>query len=308
MKGLIKVFIPNRQKDYLPEKDLTVFSLNAYSSFSLNPYNSLLRLFMLISLFMIVTVSSPAHAREEKGVTGKGEAAVVGITPEEGRLIALQRARANAIEKAVGMDILGTTLVTNGRLVGQFIKTFSRGFIIEEENTMTWDFLEDGTPRYTSLITATVVVPEKKKDPLFSLDASLNRPVFIAGEAATITLNVTKEAGYAIFNLRADDRICMLYPQVNTGKAALLSPGRSVMFPEKDSGLTMEMGTLPGHKRDTEAFIVIAVPVKDKAPVRINDIFSAGRLYTVPEFFSVYSSIADNAVDEILPYEVRERQ
>jgi len=68
------------------------------------------------------------YAETVQGVIGKGEAAVVGITAEQGQLIALQRARADAVEQAAGTKVLGSTLVKDSMLVADFIKTFTRGF------------------------------------------------------------------------------------------------------------------------------------------------------------------------------------
>ncbi len=55
-----------------------------------------------IMLFMAAGLILPAYLYAETvaGVIGRGEAAVVGITAEQGQLIALQRARADAVEQA----------------------------------------------------------------------------------------------------------------------------------------------------------------------------------------------------------------
>lgn len=270
-------------------------------------------LMVVISLLIVSILPLPLNARVETGVTGKGEAAVVGITPEEGQLIALQRARADAIEKSVGMQIHGTTLVTNGRLVGQFLKTFSRGFITQEEKTWSDDFIvvtQSGprTPKYMVSIVATVHIPEKKVDRTFHLKASLNRASFVAGDCATVTAEVSKRACLAIFNLRADDKVAMIYPSEKTGATEIVELGKPLIFPGKAAGNILEMATLPNHKHDTEAFLIVAVQAAEKNSIDFNELFSEGRLYNVPEFFEIYSRIADISVEQILPYEVRERE
>ena len=85
--------------------------------------------------FMAIGLILPAflYAEMIKGVIGRGEAAVVGITAEQGQLIALQRARADAVEQATGIRVLGSTLVKDSMLVADFIKTFTRSFIVDEK-------------------------------------------------------------------------------------------------------------------------------------------------------------------------------
>ncbi len=62
----------------------------------------------VLMLFMGFGLILPAslYAGMVKGVIGRGEAAVVGITAEQGQLIALQRARADAVEQVAGTRVL----------------------------------------------------------------------------------------------------------------------------------------------------------------------------------------------------------
>ena len=253
------------------------------------------------------------YAETVAGVIGKGEAAVVGITAEQGQLIALQRARADAVEKAAGTRVPGSTLVKDSMLVADFIKTFTCGFIVDEK--VTWlplgTFSENDktapTPVYRVEITATVKIPEKKSDPGFFLEASVNRPFYIDGEKAVVRAKVSKKSHLAIFNIRADDRVAMLYPVSSMVKTRALQSNETFLFPSSDSGLVLEMGTLKGHKQDNEAFMVVAVNAEKNPSFRFADYFSADRLYLVTEFFEAYSRVAEAAVEKILPYEVRKR-
>lgn len=268
-------------------------------------------IFVLIFIAVQFIVPGCLDAKEVADVTGRGEAAVVGITAEQGQLIALQRARADAIEKAVGTNVLGSTLVKDSAVVADFIKTFTRGFIVDE--TVIW--LPPGTfrendksvpiPVYRVEIKAVVMIPEKKTDPGFFLDASINRPTYIAGEDAIITAAVSKNAHLAIFNLRADDCVTILYPRNNAGQKGILEQGKTFTFPPPDSGQVLDMATVEGHKQDSEAFMVAAVAASNNEAFRFTDYFSGERLYSVPEFFEIYSRFAEMAVEKILPYEVR---
>lgn len=268
-------------------------------------------IFMLVVVAVYFILPDCLHAKEVTGVIGRGEAAVVGITAEQGQLIALQRARADAVEKAVGTNVLGSTLVKDSVVVADFIKTFSRGFIIKEK--VTWlplaEFRNSAEkapiPMYRVEIEADVMVPERKTDPGFFLEASVNRPSYITGENAVIKAQVSRKAQLAVFNIRADDYVAMLYPVSKMGEESVLQPGETFCFPSPDSGLVLEVATLEEHKQDSEAFMVVAVPVAKDKSFRFTDYFSGERLYSVPEFFEKYSRFAEIAVEEILPYEVR---
>lgn len=268
-----------------------------------------------IMLFMAAGLILPAslYAVTAKGVVGRGEAAVVGITAEQGQIIALQRARADAVEQVAGTRVLGSTLVKDSMLVGDFIKTFSRGFIVDEK--VKWlplgTFRENDKsapiPVYRVEIIATVMIPEKKSGPGFFLEASINRPFYLDGEEAVVRAKVSKKSHLAIFNIRADDRVAMLYPVSSRVKTRALQSGETFLFPSPDSGLVLEMGTLKGHKQDSEAFMVVAVSAEKNPSFRLADYFSADRLYLVPEFFEIYSRFAKDVAEQILPYEVRKR-
>ena len=253
------------------------------------------------------------HAKEVTGVIGRGEAAVVGITAEQGQIIALQRARADAIETACGINILGATLVRDNTCVGDFIKSFSRGVRVDEEvkwlplGTFSETDKSAPIPVYRVEIKATVMIPERKADPGFFLEASINRSTYLSGEAAVVKTKVSKRAHLAIFNIRADDYVAMLCPVNRMGDESVLNPGETFCFPSPDLGLVLEMATLKGHKQDSEAFMVVAVPAAKDKLFRFTDYFSGERLYSVPEFFEKYSRFAEIAVEEILPYEVRKK-
>lgn len=264
---------------------------------------------ILPTVFLLVLIACvSAQARLVKGVKGRGEAAVVGITPEAGQHLALQRARADAIEQAAGVKILGATLVRSNMLAGDFIKTFTRGFIVAER--IKWLPLEQfqpdvnvpPVPMYRVEITADVEIPEKSALMDFVVQASLNKQTFAAGESAVLEINVSQDAWVAVFNIRADDKIVMLYPNSDFF-AHKVDAGEKFYFPPARSNLTLEMVPLSGHRQDTEAFLIAAFPAKD-GNLRFDRYFQSEKLYSVPEFFKVYAKIADKLAETIVPYVV----
>jgi len=265
---------------------------------------------LLVCLFTF-GLSADLEAKVVKGVIGRGEAAVVGVTAEEGRLIALQRARADAITQAVGVKIQSAVLVKNTVLVADFLKTFSRGFIVEEK--VKWLPLADlrenehqpPIPLFRVEIEAIVGVPERKLDPGFLLRAELDKKIFQAGDQARLSATVTRKAHLAIFNLMANDRVTMIYPNPKEAKTRLLLPGETFSFPP--AGDILQMTTLPGHQRDCEAFMVTAVMEREDRLFCFTDYFTYGQEYLVPQFFEMYCRFADAAQEEIIPYEVQSK-
>ncbi|MEN6423128.1 MAG: DUF4384 domain-containing protein [Smithella sp.] len=241
-----------------------------------------------------------------KNVSAEGACAIVGMSAEQSQLIALQRARVAAIEQAAGVSVTAGTLVTNFTVAADFIKTYARGFIVREK--AAWlplgQYQKDASvapiPEYRVRITADVYVPKKTKTTV-GLQAKLNNSVFRGGEKAAFTLHAARRAGFAVFNIMADDRVAMIYPNAHeTGN--ILESGKEMTFPAKDAKIELEVQTLPGHKRDAEAYLIIAWEVA--ADIRILDIFPEAEPVSVPEFFARLMKIADRIEDMILPYEV----
>lgn len=83
-------------------------------------------LFPLLLVFLLFP--HIATAEIVKNISAEGSCAIVGMSAEQSQLIALQRARASAIEQAASVSVSSSTLVTNMALTADFIKTYSKGF------------------------------------------------------------------------------------------------------------------------------------------------------------------------------------
>ena len=134
-----------------------------------------------------------------------------------------------------------------------------------------------------------------------NLQAKVNSSVFKSGERAILELKVDREAKIGIFNITADDRVVMLSPN-DYEKNNIASKNRALVFPEKNSKVELIMQTLPGHKRDAEAFYIVAMD--EGMPKKFTDLFTPGRPVNFSTFFKKYSEIADYCEDAILTYEV----
>ncbi len=282
-------------------------------------YLPLFLCFLAFPLFAQDTLTDPraAHPPDEttaiseadgrtRRVSAEGACAIIGMSAEQCQLTALQRARAAAIEQAAGVSITSATLVTNFTVAADFIKTYARGLIVREN--VEWlplgQYQRDSStapiPEYRVRILADVYVPQKAKTSV-GLTARLNSSVFRSGEKAVFCLKASRQAGFAVFNIMADDRVALVYPNAyETGN--LLEAGQEMTFPAKDAKMELDVQPLPGHKRDAEAFLVIAWEKSED--IRIQELFEESDPLSVPEFFARLMKIADRIEDTILPYEV----
>lgn len=273
---------------------------------------------LIIILFVVALTSSFAGAEENamaperivKGVIAEGSCAVVGMSAEQSQLIALQRARAAAIEEAAGIRVTSSAIVTNARLAVDFIKTYSRGFIVNEE--VEWlplgqyqkDSRTPPIPEYRVNITADIYRPEKRIEPL-GLSAKLNSLNFRSGESAVFTIRTEGKARIAIFNITADDRVVMIFPNRYV-RDNIISDGRTLTFPPENSGIDLLVETIEGHERDAEAFFVVAMDERHKRD--FSSLFNPSTPMSFSSFFRNYSEIADYSEDVMLTYEVVSNQ
>ncbi len=269
-----------------------------------------MRFFTLSGFWLILCLAGPAGSEPRiQVVTAEGYCAVVGMTAEQAGLTARQRARAAAIEQAAGVRVSSSTLVVDGQLAADFIRSYSRGFIVREE--AEWLPLGEHrvgpegipVPEYRVRITAHVQLPRR---PLLSygLKASLNRTVFRAGETAVVTASVGRPAHVGIFNIAADDTITMLYPNPHI-RDRVVEAGHRLVFPAPEAEIELVLQNLPGRERDSEAFLVAALD--PEAGIRFMDLFPALEPMPFAEFFSRYARAADAGEDVILTYEVAAR-
>lgn len=248
-----------------------------------------------------------AHAeRLVKNIAAEGSCAIVGMSAEQCQMIALQRARASAIEQAAGVNVTSSTLVTNMALTAEFIKSYAKGFITKEK--VEWLPLAQyqknpstpPIPEYRVKIAADVSTPESKIKPI-GLNAKTNSSIYKNNERAFIEVNTARAARIAIFNITADDKVVMLYPN-DHDKENALNTSRKIVYPDTNSRTEVIMHTLQNHSRDTEAFFIVAMdPTHNRT---FTGTFTALKPVDFTSFFKRYSEIADYCEDSILAYEV----
>ena len=260
----------------------------------------------VLLLVVCLLLSGISYAAEYQ-VTTNGSCAIAGVTAEEAQTLALRRARSAAVEQAAGVSVTSSALVTDGKLAGDFIKTFSHGYIVDE--SVTWEPVGQYQPdpakppviEYRVRLEATVFVPDGKR-PRLGLQAELNQHIFRADkDKLGIQITTAAPARLAVFNITADDRVVMLYPEASGG-ALKTANGSRVVLPDPKNGGSLLMSTLKGHKRDTEALLVAAL--SDDADHQWAGSFIEGRSMPLAAFFERYAVLASHCEDVILPYEV----
>jgi hypothetical protein len=272
-------------------------------------------LWTVINLLVLVPViwsPSSIHglgtsgSRVVREVAGEGACAIFGMSAEQSQLIALQKARSSAIETATGVRVVSSTLVRDGMVAVDLIRTYSRGFIIAEK--VEWlplaQYQESPErppiPEYRVRIKADVAIPEDNLAPL-GLTASLNNKLFRSGENATLAIETVRDALIAVLNITADDQVVLLFPNIYDSSNRIAA-GRGLTFPSEGSRVSLEMQTLPGHERDAEAFFVIGVGADRE--IDFLSLFGGGSPLPLASFFRRYSDVASVADEVILTYAV----
>src|SRR3990167_2844573 len=271
-----------------------------------------------------------SFASECNWVEATGEAVVENITPDEARQLAINRARISAIESKTGVRVHGSTMVKDYQLLADMVQTLSQGYIIDEK-IIKWEqelFQEsqDKAPLTTYKVKLSACVAGVgEKDPYFKIDAKLNKPVFIEGDEAEITIKANRNSYINIFNLTADDRVSLIAPSV-TLPIIPVKANKEFKFPPEGFGLLMSV--IKDKKRSSECFIIVATkepydfmglanspltkgdrglsissPLAGEGRVRGEDV--RGETMTVPEFYRNIIKIPSNAkAEEMLVYEV----
>jgi hypothetical protein len=245
-------------------------------------------------------------ARVVREVSAEGACAISGMSAEQSQLIAVQKARSGAIEQAAGVKVVSSSLVRDGAVAVDLIRTYARGFIVREK--VEWLPLaqyqespdKPPIPEYRVRITADVAVPERKERSS-GLSARLNNKVFRKGETAWIEIRAERDARFAVFNVTADDKVVLVFPHSHD-RGNLVSGGTAVRIPGPGSRLEFVMQTLPGHSSDAEAFLVVAFD-KD-SPSGFPEAFEPGAPLPLASFFERYAKFAVHADEILLPYVV----
>jgi len=88
----------------------------------------------------------------------------------------------------------------------------------------------------------------------------------------------------------------------NPQKENVAGPGKPLQLPPAGSRLEVVLQTLPGHEKDAEAFVIVAVGQDEE--IDFSSRFSVRNPLPLSAFFERYAEIAPYANEIILPYVV----
>lgn len=262
---------------------------------------------VIYGLICVLFFASTSFAAQCVWVQGKGEVVAENFTPAEARGLAVRQARYEAIEKVVGVQVAGATLVKDFSFAGDFVKSMSRGFI-KEEKIIRWEQDKHQTseqsppvPIIRVFLEACVEPARLLKDKGFQVRANINKPVFYEGEKAVLEIVSSRKAFVNIFNLTADDRVLYYHQPPHIIMPMLLEPGEKVTFPPR--GVSLEMSVLPAYKKATEAFIVVASSLNINMPL----IFNGRTEFSLTEFYNGILSGEGDMAEEMVIYSVEKK-
>jgi hypothetical protein len=258
-------------------------------------------------LFAMHSAAPSLHATECKWAEGTGAVAADVLTSAEAKQLALRQARAMAIARATGIEVRSQTIVKDFMVAGDFIKTLSQGYV-RAEHIIRWEqekyqpsTIDTPIPIFKVHLKACVLPRASLRDPEFLVQAQLNKPVYVPGEKAKLTVTSSRRAQVAIFNLTADDRVGVYMGQPGIGPPLLLDPNQEATFPPQGVSLIMELP--PGQQRTSEAFLIIATKAEQDAalPLRLG---SRGSTISLAEFYAGLADIQADVAEAIVPYSI----
>ena len=186
------------------------------------------------------------------------------ITKAQAKEKAISRALKNIIEFYSGVEVSSTSLSilaeTNLEMdldhFSQLTSTMSSGMILEKE------ILEGkliGSDFYTVTLKAKVGKLEGENDPLFKLEADLNRESYQNGDEMIINISSSKDCYVYVFNILSDETVSALLPNQYL-EENYLAKGTSIRVPPEKGKITKFRVDLPeGKSQATEMILVLGI-------------------------------------------------
>lgn len=241
-------------------------------------------------------------------VESVGEVVAETFTPAEAKSLALKTARLAAIEQVVGTRLVGSTIVKDAAFVGEYINTLAHGYV-SEEKVLRWEqskYQESPqsppTPIVKVTLKACVEALTNKISDAFRVSAELDKPIFLEGERASLTIGASEKAFVNIFNLTAEDRVVYFHqPPQFTMPMSIEAGQRTSTFPGK--GASLEMTVPAGFNSVTEAFIVVGTKEKVDFPL----IYKGKTDMSLAEFYKGISTVHGVMAQELVMYSISKR-
>ena len=175
-----------------------------------------------------------------------------------------EKARHQAVEKAVGAFIKGKTIVYNTTATETVVHSLVHGIVIEEE------ILDEGIRKigeqtdsmalfYSTKLRAKVKPVSVAPSHGLTVDAALNRTVFQEGDEVQVAIVPSQNAYVYILNVKQDDTVSMLFPNQHA-RDNFLTAQREVVFPnetQRQMGIRLRVSLPPGAGKSIEKVKVV---------------------------------------------------
>jgi hypothetical protein len=220
---------------------------------------------LLVLLVASVLTAWAADKQRKQTVEVVAEVYGLGLTPEEAKREALQRARAKAVAQVTGIQVSAQQLRFKSERPDEVVDAFSSlirtstyGRIVREEVSYRTT-LEGDIPVYRAALRAEVAMERGDSDPAFSLDLQ-TRPsshTFRSGEPLTLELTASKDCYVTVLNIFSDGNVALLFPNERDGDNRI-SAGEAFSWPTPARGLELRATLREGLDRDREQLLAIA--------------------------------------------------
>ncbi len=231
-------------------------------------------IFVFLLLLPALRANGATQDTSIKEVEGHGEAEVSeDLTLGQAKAAALNRALVNALE-AVGVNVDSKSIVFNGALVSDLVRSSSRGVIV------SWKIIEDHPEVrgnriiYKIRVKASVKSLNLEKRGNFKVDASVSRvdktpgssgsQVFQHDDEIQVRVRSNKDAYLHIFGVDQNLIISKLYPN-DYVKDEVVPSGKIFVFPSgslRDRGIRLRVKAPKVAQRATESVLVVGTTEK----------------------------------------------
>ena len=235
------------------------------------------------------------------------------ITKAQAKEKAISRALKKIIESYSGVEVSSTSLSilaeTNLEMdldhFSQLTSTMSSGMILEKK------ILEGkliGSDFYTVTLKAKVGKLEGENDPLFKLEADLNRESYQNGDEMIINISSSKDCYVYVFNILSDETVSALLPNQYL-EENYLAKGTSIRVPPEKGKITKFRVDLPeGKSQATGMILVLGIKADKDTKSKDFDLNIGDYKMALTQLMEFIMGFPRDRVEQVnLPYVIQER-
>jgi hypothetical protein len=279
----------------------------------LHQRRGILSVFIFVLLLPALRAPCAAQDTSIKEVEGYGEAEVSeDLTLGQAKAAALNRALVNALE-AVGVNVDSKSVVFNGDLVSDLVRSTSRGVIVSRKIIEDHPEVRDKRITYKVRVKASVKPLNLERRGNFKVEASVSRvdkppgssgsQVFQHDDEIQVRVKTNKDAYLHIFGVDQNLNITRFYPNEYV-KDEIVPSGKDFVFPSgtlRERGIRLRVKAPKVAQKATESVLVVATTEK------ISLLSSgSGETPTVTDLMRELSEIYQGMwIDKTVGYEVR---